>query len=155
MSFFNTRDTDKLKAQKALEFFYKNQNLDFATTTQNINFYPLWFIKVPFPNIPARKKLLYLHDLNHVMFGYSTDLRGEAGLAAFELGSGFPKGFRVGYLYSPFALLPGLLLCPISVFQSFRRGFKSKNSCHLKMSKDQILATKVGVLKEKLKSEKV
>jgi len=139
----NMKLSEESTVSQALEAFYKNQNLDFTTTTQKINYYPLGVIKIPFLNLKARQNLLYLHDLNHLLTGFETNLEGEAQLAAFELASGFPRGNRIGYLYSPFALLPGLVLCPLRIAKAFRRGLSLKNACHLKLTKEEILNTKI------------
>lgn len=141
---------DHLKVSKALEVFYANQNLDQKVTSHAVNYYPLGFIKIPFPNLMARKELLYLHDLNHLLFGFNTSVSGEAQLAALELGSGFPKHCRIGYLYSPFALLPGLLLCPLKVLNAFLKGRSLKNSCHLEWSKSRILNSSLLDIKKEL-----
>jgi len=129
--------------EEALENFYKAQKLDTNTIVESINYYPIGFLKIPFPNVTARQKILHIHDLNHVLMGFDTSLKGEAQLAALELGSGFPKPYRVGYMYSPFAVIPGLVLCPIKVIKAYFRGRKLKNACHIKMSKDQLFQTKV------------
>jgi len=130
---------DHLIAKEALKAFYSSQNLDQTANANLITYYPLGFVKIPFVNLSARKAFLHLHDLNHILLNVDTTVRGEAQLAALELGSGFPAQCRIGYLYSPFALLPGLVLCPIRVFKSYFRGRKIKNACHVKMQKDQLL----------------
>lgn len=134
---------DQLKVSEALNAFYVDQKLDQDLAKNLINYYPLGFIKVPFINLQARKNLLHLHDLNHILLGFDTTLKGEAQLAAMELGSGFPKPHRIGYLYSPFALLPGLILCPLKVFQAFQEGMRTKNACHVKMTKAELLNSTV------------
>ncbi len=42
----------------------------------------------PFPNPPARRRAVRLHDLHHVVTGYGTDLAGEAEISAWELRRG-------------------------------------------------------------------
>lgn len=135
--------TSSISVQEALETFYENQKLDFQTTTQFINYYPLGFVQVPFFNIKARQEILHLHDLNHILMGFDTSLKGEAQLAALELASGFPKGCRIGYLYSPFALLPGLILCPGKLISAFAKGRKMRNACHIKLNKEDLLKSRL------------
>jgi len=144
------RDLDKKKVKYALSEFYAEQKLDLDSPSQLINYYPLGWFKIPFINLPARRRLLHLHDINHLLMGYDTSLRGEAQLAALELASGFPSHCRIGYLYSPFALLPGLLLCPIKVYKAFIRGLNTRNACHLKLSKETLFNSKVSDLKDLL-----
>jgi hypothetical protein len=45
-------------------------------------------IPFAYPNTKGRRKILRAHDLHHLLAGYSTDLVGEAEMAAWELGSG-------------------------------------------------------------------
>jgi hypothetical protein len=45
-------------------------------------------IPVCLPNVPARKRALPYHDLNHLVSGYGHDAVGEAEIGAFEIGSG-------------------------------------------------------------------
>jgi ubiquinone biosynthesis protein Coq4 len=142
--------TDHKTVKDALADFYNDQMLDQKIPLNFINYYPLGWIKIPFVNLQARKNLLHLHDLNHILMGFDTSLSGEAQLAALELGSGFPSHCRIGYLYSPFALLPGLLICPTKVYQAYIRGRSIKNACHIKLSKTELLSSKISDVKNLL-----
>lgn len=132
-----------LTVKEALSQFYDHQKLDTSVIKNRINFYPLGKIKVPFLNIEARKKIIFYHDLNHIYTGYLTDLVGEGELAAWELASGFPKGFRFGYLYSAFALIPGLVLSPIKMRAAYKKGRHKKNSYMLDMKKSEVAQSKL------------
>ncbi len=44
--------------------------------------------RVKFPNVAARKRVIPLHDLHHVLTGYGTDWMGEAEIGAWELRAG-------------------------------------------------------------------
>jgi|GEM_PF-5164887 len=147
--------SDQVTVKEALDNFYKEQQLDVSTTRESINYYPIGFLKIPFPNIKARQKILHIHDLNHILLGFDTSLKGEAQLAALELGSGFPKPYRVGYMYSPFAVIPGLVLCPFKVVKAYFKGRKLKNACHIKMDKKELFKTKVIDIRRDLNLLKV
>ena len=45
-------------------------------------------IPLAFPNLPSRRRAVRIHDLDHVLTGYNTDLRGETEIAAYEIASG-------------------------------------------------------------------
>ena len=55
---------------------------------------PYWRLRagplaIPIPNPPARQRVLFYHDANHVLTGYNTVFtEGEMTIAAFELGNG-------------------------------------------------------------------
>lgn len=49
---------------------------------------PLGPLTLPFPNTAARKRVVWLHDLQHLATGYGTDWPGEVEEAAFELAAG-------------------------------------------------------------------
>ncbi len=49
---------------------------------------PIGPVTLPFPNTPARKRVVWLHDLQHLATGYGTDWTGEVEEAAFELAAG-------------------------------------------------------------------
>lgn len=45
-------------------------------------------IPFAYPNTRGRRRILLAHDLHHLLAGYGTDLRGEAEMGAWELGTG-------------------------------------------------------------------
>ena len=82
-------------------------------------------VPVAYPNIAARRAAVPYHDLHHVVTGYATDLRGEAEISAWELGSGLGRYWLV-WLINLSAILAGLRW-PRSTFVAFARGRRCKN----------------------------
>lgn len=141
---------ENIQVSDALARFYRAEKLGQDAFINPVNYAQLGPLKLPFPNLSARRSLVYLHDINHLMTGYDTSWIGEGEVAVWELASGFPKHCWVGYLYAPFALLPGLLLNPARVFRAFKKGRREKNSCHFESGKEQILRMKLNELKRSL-----
>ena len=66
-----------------------------------------------FPNKPARRWAVPLHDLHHVLTGYGTDVMGEAEIGAWELVTGCTSFFL--WWINASAVGVGLLLSPARV----------------------------------------
>lgn len=78
------------------------------------------------PNPPARAEALRLHDLHHLVTGYSTDWRGEALISAWEVASG--AGTRPwGWAIMLWGLFTGLVGMPRATFDAFLRGRGARN----------------------------
>ena len=94
------------------------------------------------PVLPLTRRMresLVLHDVHHVLTGYDTGYRGEAALAVWELASGGCGRSLFFWLDRITFVLLGLLICPRSLPQAFRRGRKARNLYG--WSPDEVLAT--------------
>ena len=111
-------------------------------------------LKFPFPNLKQRREAVYLHDLTHLLTGYDTTWTGEGEIAAWELASGFPRRYWIGYVYPPMTFLIGLIIAPAKVIKAFRRGLGQKNVYKLQMERPMLEKMTISELKEKLKSSK-
>ena len=82
---------------------------------------------VPILPVIGYRQALQLHDVHHMLTGYSTRFRGELELAAWELasgGCGLHLPFWVDRILA-FAL--GLVLCPRRVLRAWRHGWRCHN----------------------------
>jgi len=70
---------------------------------------------------------IVLHDLHHMLSGYPPTWRGEAELAAWELGSGGCRGHLFYWLDRLTFLLAGVLAAPFATWRAFVRGRRSEN----------------------------
>jgi hypothetical protein len=82
-------------------------------------------IPFAYPNTEGRRRVTLAHDLHHVLTGYRTDIRGEAELAAWEIGAGCRD--RAGLQLELRVLGFGLLRWPREVYRAFLRGRRSRN----------------------------
>jgi hypothetical protein len=77
------------------------------------------------PNPPARRRAVFLHDVNHLVTGYDTTFTGgEMAIAGFEVGAGCGTLWMVWYINLTMLAL-GLIACPRDVFAAFVRGRRS------------------------------
>jgi hypothetical protein len=102
-----------------------------------------------FPNMRRRVEAAKLHDLHHVATEYATDWRGEAEIAAWEIGGGCgPYGWAWVLNLGAFAV--GLLLAPQRVFQAFVRGRHARNLYHGGLADAALGDVTVGTLRAQL-----
>jgi hypothetical protein len=83
-------------------------------------------IPFPFPNLPARKRALKVHDLHHVLTGYRTDIYGELEISAWEIGAGC-KDFWAAWFLNLGGLAGGALVAPRRTFRAFVRGLANES----------------------------
>lgn len=81
------------------------------------------FLGVPiaFPNFDARRAILVLHDVHHLLTGYDTTWRGEAEIGGFEIASGCGR-LWAAWLFNGGGFLFGLAIAPRRTFRGFVRG---------------------------------
>jgi hypothetical protein len=84
-------------------------------------------IPYPIPNTAARRRAVKLHDLNHLVTGYDTDLRGEAEISAWELASGGCQHYVAAWALDLTGLVLGLVVCPRRTLRAFRAGYQANN----------------------------
>lgn len=105
-------------------------------------------VKIPFPNLPQRRKAIWRYDLNHLLTGYDTSWTGEGEIAAWELASGFPKSLWIGYVYSPMTFAIGLFISPCRTFAAFRKGLGRNNIYKLQVERKILEKMKVSELQK-------
>ncbi len=87
---------------------------------------PIGPFTLPFPNTSARKRVVWLHDLQHLATGYGTDWPGEVEEAAFELAAGcghHPAAWALNF--GVFAV--GQAIAPYRGYRAFLRGRQAKS----------------------------
>jgi hypothetical protein len=77
------------------------------------------------PNTAGRVRAVRYHDLHHVLTGYTTDLTGEAEIAAWELAAGCRR-FVAAWVLNLSGVGMGLLHAPRRTFRAFVRGRRSR-----------------------------
>ena len=79
------------------------------------------------PQSRARADALRVHDLHHVLTGYSADWRSESLISAWELGSGGGGRYPYAWFIALFGLFVGLLTIPRAIWRAYLRGRGSTN----------------------------
>jgi hypothetical protein len=82
---------------------------------------------LPIFPILRRDGPIVLHDLHHMIAGYPPTWRGEAELAAWEIGSGGCRWHIFYWIDRLSFLLIGLVAAPVAVWRAFARGRRSRN----------------------------
>lgn len=106
---------------------------------------PIWF-----PNAPGRVRAVKLHDLHHLVTGYTTDWTGEAEIGAWEIASGCGS-FAWAWMLNLSAIPIGLVLSPRRLFRAWVRGRRSRNFYHGRTAiDDALLARPVPVVRAEM-----
>lgn len=134
----------------ALGQFFKNKHFGKEALEQSVNWLHLGPIRMPFPNLKARREAIYLHDITHIVTSYDTSWVGEGEVAAYELASGFPAKFWIGYIYPPITFAIGFVLAPRRVLKAFRRGWRQKNVYQLNLPKKEIMQMTIDNLRKEI-----
>jgi hypothetical protein len=93
------------------------------------SFTVVWLGRLPYPipNTSARKRAVKVHDLNHLVSGYGTDLAGESEISAWELASGGCRRYLAAWALALSGLLLGLVVFPRRTVRAFRAGHVAHN----------------------------
>jgi hypothetical protein len=83
-------------------------------------------VQLVFPNFDARRAILVLHDVHHLLTGYATTWRGEGEIGAFEIATGC-KRYWAAWMFNLGGFLFGLVLAPARTWRAFVRGRRCTN----------------------------
>lgn len=139
--------------EQSLQQFYLDNNLP-KNGGENDNFFELKIKPFTFklPNPEFRKKIIHIHDIQHVLYDCDISWKGESFIAGWEIATGFWKIFPIGII-SISAMGIGLLMYPKEVLKGYKTGINSKGIVNLKMSEKEILKFEVSELKNVIKRE--
>ena len=131
-------------ARTALQAFYQRENLPaHGNVDVWIDWVTFFGIKMPFPNIMGRNKVLPYHDLHHLVTGYRADEAGEYEVGAWCLAAGGEP--LVGYFYDVPAVLLGLIRFRERTLAAWRRGRNGQTLYHLPL--EELMEMDVDALK--------
>ncbi|MFL6254531.1 MAG: Coq4 family protein [Pyrinomonadaceae bacterium] len=101
-----------------------------------------WPVRLPNPG------LLHLHDLHHVVTGYSTGLVGEAEISAYELRAGC-RSFMVHMLCIG-AIAGAMFVAPRRIVRAWRRARGARTLYHTDIPYETLLDMSVAELRRHL-----
>ena len=90
-----------------------------------------------------------LHDLHHVLTGYSADWTGEAEIGAWELGAGCGQHWAA-WILNMLSLQYGFFIAPRRVLVAMARGRRSKSLYAARELEDSMLEETVGAARARL-----
>jgi len=106
-------------------------------------------IPLGFPNSDARRRAVKLHDLHHVLTGYTADWTGEAEIAAWEIGAGC-GGHVAAWVLNVMALQYGVWIAPRAVLAAFARGRRSQSLYAARELDERLLEERVEETRARL-----
>lgn len=99
---------------------------------------PLPVFTLTLPNFPWRKRMLYIHDLEHILNEQDTTWKGEIFIASWEISTGFYRDFPI-IIFPIWTMGWGLWKHPSAVLGGFRKGFADKGIARLNMEQEKLL----------------
>ena len=106
--------------------------------------------KLPFafPNVPARRRAVRVHDLHHLLTGYDTDWVGETEISAYEIGAGCGS-YSAAWMLNLSAFFTGPFVNPGRLFGAYRRGRRCQSLYHERYD-DALLQSAIGEVRTRL-----
>lgn len=138
---------------QALQKFYKENKFPIDGGESDAFFeLKFQFFTLKLPNFKFRKEVIYIHDIQHILFNCNTTWKGEAFIAGWEISTGFWKHLPVGF-FSLWAMGFSLLCYPKEVFKGYKTGLNNKGIVDLNIEKEALLNVSIPQLKELIKKE--
>ena len=106
-------------------------------------------LMIPMPNIAARVEAVKIHDLHHIITGYTAHWKGEVEIGGWELGGGCGL-YWVAWLLNTGSFIVGLLLYPRALFRAFHAGRRVPNNLYHGGAYDALLDRSVGELRRSI-----
>jgi len=134
--------------------YFETSGFDTQTYTDRWIKLSVGAMNVYLPNLPARKRAVVLHDIDHVLTEYDASWRGEFEIAAFELGMGLGR-YWFGWFIHCQTLLMGAPLAPRATLEAYVRGRR----CHTSLFDrdgvdDALLETTIGAIRAEIGLDK-
>lgn len=145
-------NADQKTPKELLHQFYVENNLPLdggqgdsyvkIEITKKFSFY--------FPNFEARRKAVIIHDIHHLVTGYSAgSLAGESEISAWEIASGC-KSHPAAFFINTSGVMLGINFNLIKVIKAFARGRRTKNFYNSNFDPEFIMGTNIAELKKRL-----
>ena len=146
-----TATTQEITVGQALTQFYNEHDFgEEGGIDEAFAYAKLGPISIPIPNTAARKEVIWLHDLHHLLNGYDTTWPGQGQVSARELAAG---GFGTKIYIWALVLLAGsvgVLLFPANTFRAFVRGTYCQSIQSLGLTNIELKKLTVSELKRRI-----
>ena len=139
---------------QSLQAFYKQNDFPIDGGESKAYFelkFKLFTLKLP--NSQFRKKVIYIHDIQHLLYNCDTTWKGEAFIAGWEIGTKMWKHIPIGFM-SLWAMGFSLLNHPKKVLKGYKSGINSTGIIDLNIDKKVLLNLSLLELKTIIKKEK-
>ncbi len=135
-----------------LPAWYKQYNLlpDGGQSDSSVKVEMTAKIHLYIPNFDARRKAVLKHDVHHLVTGYPSTLKGEAEIAAWEIGSGCANYWAALVINSQ-GMLMGLIMFPLATYKAYLKGQRTTNLYKDRFSEAEFLNMEIEDLQKALK----
>ncbi len=122
-----------------LNQFYTQNNLGKNGGEDNDYFLMKFrFFSLKLPNSEFRKKVVYIHDIQHILFDCDVSWKGEAYIAGWEIATGMWKHLPIGIM-SLWAMGFSLLTHPKDVLNGYKKGLNYNGLIDRNIPKHEIM----------------
>jgi len=143
-------DDGTQKIKDALQVYFSKYHFEdggYNLKWFKIKLGPFYF---PFPNTKSRIAAVKLHDVHHLLTGYTAFFKGETEIGAWEIASGCGP-YKIAWFLNFGSFFYGVFLYPRSLYKAFMRGRRAETNLYYGMPYDEaLLNTAVIELKQKL-----
>ncbi len=137
----------KMTLRNELDNFYQLNNIPENGGEDHTSFeVPLLFFNLTLPNFSWRKKMIHIHDVEHILNRQDTSWRGEAFIASWEIATGYLRYFPL-FIFPLWAIGFGLWKHPCAIMNGFFKGLNDVGVAALYRSKEQLLDTTLEELR--------
>lgn len=141
---------ESLSIQEALSVYFLRYH--FADGGYNDRYFRIKIgpLFIPFPNTQARLEGVKMHDIHHLLTGYTALWKGEVELAGWELASGCGR-YYMAWFFNLGSFFIGLFTFPRALFRAFLQGRRVKSNLYNGyVYAQRLLQRTVGELRQEL-----
>ena len=95
-------------------------------------------ISLYIPNIEARRRAVFKHDIHHIVTGYTSTFKGETEIAAWEIGSGC-LNYWIAFVLNLSGMMTGIFFNAPRVYKAFVKGRRTKNLYDNSIKDEQVM----------------
>lgn len=136
-----------LVSEKLQEFYSRNNLSKNGGENEPYFFLTFRFFSIKLPNSDFRKKMVYIHDIQHVLYNKDITWKGESFIAGWEIATGLWRHFPINIM-SFWAMGFSILQHPRDVLKGYKEGLLVKGIIDLEISKKEILNYTIDDLKK-------
>jgi hypothetical protein len=141
--------------KELLPGFYKQYNLgmDGGQSSSSVRVELTKKLTLYIPNFTARRKAVLKHDIHHIVTGYTSTMKGETEIGAWEIGSGCSH-YWAAWVLDASGFMTGILFNLWGVLKAFARGRRTRNLYFDNISDDKALDMKLSEIQKLLYLDK-
>jgi len=142
---------DNLTIKEALPKLYKKYDIpsDGGVNDPAVEVRLMKGVTVYIPNLKARKKVVFQHDVHHLLTGYSAVMKGEIEISAWEISTGCTQNW-FAFIINSLGVITGLPFNLKGIWRAWFRGRTSSNLYSKPYTDNELLSKKVKDLKQEL-----